>query len=83
MIYAENAFNLADWEGFIIYGVKIIWTGFATFVSSCFSSSSRSFIIGGGELRSSSATQGHPITMITYANATIPLFLMIIPTIHN
>ena len=64
--------------------VKIICPPFATSVSNCDSSSPGLFIIGGGELKpTEGTTQRDPIAMITYANATIPLILMIIEIMHG
>ena len=62
-----------------VLNVKIICPAIASTVSNCYSSSSKLFIIGGCESKSTECTtQGDPIAMIIYATATIPLILMII-----
>ena len=79
----ENAFNSVNREAFI-HNVKIICPAFATFSSSCYSSSSRIFINGGGKLKSTEGTiQRDPIAMIIYAIATIPLIPMTIEIMHD
>lgn len=79
----ENAFNSVNRDVFI-NNVKTISPAFASFVSNCCSSSSRVFIIGGGELKSTEdTTQGDPKSMIIYAIATIPLLLMSKEILHD
>ena len=86
LIDAENAFNLINREAFID-SVKIICPAFATFgrfVSNCYLSSFRLFIIGDDELKFTEGTiQGDPIVRIQNAIATIPLILMILETMHD
>ena len=83
LIDAENAFNLINREAFI-HSVKIVCPAFATFsrfVSNCYLSSFRLFIIGDDELKFTEGTiQGDPIVRIQNAIATIPLILMILET---
>ena len=63
LIDAKNAFLLVKREPFI-QRVKILYPAFATFLSNCYSSSCRLFIIGGGELQFTGETrQGDPIAM--------------------
>ena len=83
LIDAENAFSLVNREAFM-HSVKIICPAFATFVSNCYFSSSRRFIIGGGELKfTEGAKQGDLIAMIIYAIATTSLILMIIKIMYD
>ena len=83
LIDADNDLNLVNTEAFI-HKVKIICPVFATFVSNCYSSSCRLFIIGGDELKSTKGTtQRDPTAMIIYAIVTTSLILMIIEIMHN
>ena len=83
LIDAKNAFNLINKEAFI-HNVKMMFPVFGTFVSNCYSSSSRVFIIGGGELKSTEGTtQVNPIALIIYVITTISLILMIIEIMYD
>ena len=78
LIDASNAFNAVNRKAFL-HNVKIICPEIAVFVSNCYSTSSRLFVIGGVELLSQEGTtQGDPVAMAIYAVATIPLLLMIL-----
>ena len=83
LVNAKNTFNLGNREAFIVT-VKIICPAFTTFASNCYSTSSRLFIIRGGELKSTEGkTQWDPIAMITQEIAAIPLIQMIIQIMHD
>jgi len=86
MIDASNAFNAVNRQVFL-HNVKVVCPEIATFVTNCYSSPARLFVIGGFELLSQEGfellsqegtTQGDPIAMAVYAVATIPLLLMVI-----
>ncbi|XP_066911371.1 uncharacterized protein [Clytia hemisphaerica] len=78
LVDATNAFNSVNRKLFL-HNIKIICPVIATFVNNCYSTDSRLFIAGGGELKSrEGTTQGDPVAMATYAIATIPLLLTLV-----
>ena len=78
LIDAANAFNAVNREVFL-HNVKVICPPIATYVTNCYQTPSRLFVIGGHELSSSEGTtQGDPIAMAVYAIAVIPLMLMLL-----
>ena len=75
LVDASNAFNSVNRKLFL-HNIKVVCPAIATFVNNCYSSDSRLFIAGGGEIKSrEGTTQGGPIAMATCAIATIPLLL--------
>ena len=78
LIDASNAFNSVNRNTFL-HNIRIICPSLAMFVKNCYSTKSRLFIIGGGELKSSEGTtQGDPVSMAVYDIAIIPLILIMV-----
>ena len=78
LVDASNAFNSLNRKLFL-HNVKVICPVIATFVINCYTSDSRLFITGGGEIKSrEGTTQGDPVAMAIYAIAIIPLLLILI-----
>ena len=78
LVDASTAFNSVNRKTFL-HNIGIICPPLAKFVRNCYNLSSRCFIIGGGEIKSTEgSTQGDSTAMAAYAAiATIPLILMI------
>ena len=78
LVDASNAFNSVNRRLFL-HNINVVCPVLATFVNNCYSSDSRLFVAGGGEIKSrEGTTQGDPVAMATYAIATIPLILMLL-----
>ena len=78
LLDASNAFNSINRNAFL-HNVKVICPSISTYVQNCYNDSSRLFVVGGKEIKSTEGTtQGDPIAMYIYAIAIIPLILMMI-----
>ena len=83
LVDAFNAFNSINSKTFL-HNIEIVCRPLAKFVKKCHDLSSRLFIIGGGEIRSSEGTtQGDSTAMAIYAIAIIPLILVIVDITHQ
>ena len=78
LIDASNAFNVVNKNTFL-HNVQIVCPEIAVYVRNCYLQSSRLFVVGGKEIRSSEGTtQGDLIALEVYATAIIPLIMMIL-----
>ena len=78
LVDAANAFNAVNRKAFL-HNINIICPLIATLVHNCYSKPSQLLVIGSVEIASSEdTTQGDPAATAVYANATIPLKLMIL-----
>ena len=70
---AENAFNSVN-RKVMLRNLKFIYPIIATCIINCYATTSRLFIVGGGEILSSErTTQGDPTALGTYALGILPL----------
>ena len=73
LVDAKNAFNNLNREA-ALHNAAHLCPALATILNNSYQSSSRLFVVGGGELTScEGTTQGDPLAMAFYALATVPL----------
>ena len=78
LVDAANAFNSINIKVFL-HNISILCPAISTFVTNCYTTPARLFVIGGTEIRSNeSTTQGYPVAMAIYAIGTTPLIMMMI-----
>ena len=83
LVDATNAFNCLN-RNVLLNNIKYLCPPMATYVTNCYSMSSRLFVTGGFEISSSEGTtQGDPLAMPIYAIGITPLLCAIIPTVHD
>ena len=74
---AENAFNSIN-RNLMIHNISVVCPAISTYVSNCYQSAARLFVIGGKEiLPKEGTTQGDPTSIGTYAlGVTLLLHLL-------
>ena len=78
LVDATNAFNSINRKVFL-HNISILCPAISTFVTNCYTSPARLFVIGGTEIRSNEGTtQGDPVAMAIYALGITPLITMLI-----
>ena len=76
-IDASNAFNSLNREA-LLHNIKYLCPPMATYLSNCYKTPARLFVIGGGEVLSSEGTtQGCPLAMPGYGIGILPLLILI------
>ena len=77
LVDAANAFNSVNRKVFL-HNINIVCPSISIYVQHCYTLPSRSFIIGGTEIKpSEGTTQGYPVAMPICALSVIPLMLMV------
>ena len=78
LVDAENVFNSIKKKEFL-HNISILCPAISTFVTNCYSTPARLFVIGGSEIKSSEGTsQGDPVGMAIYALGMTPLIMMMV-----
>ena len=78
LVDAPNAFNSINRKIFL-HNMSILCPAISTFVTNCYTTPARLFLIGGTEMRSNEGTtQGDPVAMAIYAIGITPLIMMMI-----
>ena len=73
LVDAENAFNSIN-RNVMINDTSVVCPAISTYLSNCYQSAARLFVIGGKEILSKEGTtQGDPTSMKTYALGVTPL----------
>ena len=73
LIDAENAFNSINCK-VILHNLKFICPSISNYIINCYATTSRLFIVGGGDILSSErTTQGNPTALGAYALEILPL----------
>ena len=73
LVDAENAFNSIN-RNVMIHDTFVVCPAISTYLSNCYQSAARLFVIGGKEILSKEGTtQGDPTSMKTYALGVTPL----------
>ena len=77
LVDAANAFNSVNRKVFLD-NINVVCPSVSIYVQHCYTLPSRSFIIGGTEIKpSEGTTQGYPVAMPICALSVIPLMLMV------
>ena len=83
LVDATNAFNNINREA-LIHNIKHVCPEIATYVTNCYSSPARLFVIGGLEIKSQEGTtQGDPLGMAIYALGVTPMLNILLIGIGN
>ncbi|XP_066914550.1 uncharacterized protein [Clytia hemisphaerica] len=83
LVDAANAFNNINREA-LIHNIKYICPEIATYVTNCYSSPARLFVVGGLEIKSQEGTtQGDPLGMAIYALGVTPMLNILLIGIGN
>ena len=78
LVDAANAFNSINRKVFL-HNISILCPAISTFVTNCYTTPARLFVIGGTEIRfNEGTTQEDPVVMAIYAIGITPLIMMII-----
>ena len=78
LVDAANAFNSINRKVFL-HNISVLCPAISTFVTYCYTTPARLFVIGGTEIRSNEGTtQGDPVAMAIYAIGITPLTIMMI-----
>ena len=73
LVDAENAFNSIN-KNVFLHNIFILCPTISTFVTNCYASPARLFVIGSSEIKSNEeTTQGETVAMAIYALGIIPL----------
>ena len=82
LIDAENTFNSINHK-VMVHKLKFIYPIIATYIINCYTTPSRLFIVGRGEILSNNrTTQGEPTTMAGYALGILPLIKFLLEFIN-
>ena len=82
LIDAENTFNSINHK-VMVHKLKFIYPIVATYIINCYTTPSRLFIVGRGEILSNNrTTQGEPTTMAGYALGILPLIKFLLEFIN-
>ena len=83
LVDAANAFNNLN-RKVLLHNIKYVCPEISTYVTNCYSSSARLFVIGGLELKSQEGTtQGDPLGMAIYALGITPMMNIMLMAIGN
>ena len=83
LVDAENAVTSINRKAFV-HNISILCPAISTFVTNCYSTPDRSFVIGGSEIKSNKGTlEGNPVAMAIYALRITPLITIMVELVST
>ena len=83
LVDAENAFNLMN-RKVCLHNISILCLAISAFVTNCYATPARLFVIGGSEIKSNEGTtQGDPVAVAIYALDITLLIMMMVELVST
>ena len=83
LVDTENAFKSINRKVFL-HNISILCPAISTFVTNCYATPARLFVIGSSEIKSNEGTtQGDPVAMAIYALGITPLIMMMVELVST